>query len=139
MRICVVNDFDAGRKMHEIMNANLGKGNVVLTSTQLKILSMITALHEELVPSDVQQKIDAIPTGEMMENGNCPFYYKIGDMRIHLIQKNMHRYQRKRRFLDVLKSLQYLQASHHTIGVSYYDRKLQELENQLQKIQISSK
>ncbi|MEX2680911.1 MAG: hypothetical protein Q6373_004880 [Candidatus Sigynarchaeota archaeon] len=136
VRICVVAEFQDG-KMAEIIRANQRLGSVEYTPVQLKILAMLFAIHEDKMPDDVQRKIDAIPSQESLLSGSCPFFIGTRDMSIHLLTKNIARQQRKRRFLDVLKGMQFLSAGHHSVGVSYFDRKITELQSALAKIRAS--
>ncbi len=137
IRICVVTEFEDG-KMAALVKANQCLGGADYTPVQLKILAMLFAIHEGKVPADVQRKIDAVPTQESLLGGSCPFFTSTRDMKVHLITRNITRQQRKRRFLDVLKSFQYLPAGHHAVGTSYFDRKIAELQNALAQIRAGS-
>nr|MDO8084119.1 hypothetical protein [Candidatus Sigynarchaeum springense] len=137
VRICVVTEFHDG-KMAELVRANQRLGNVEYTPVQLKILAMLFAIHEGKMPDDVQRKIDAVPSQESLLGGSCPFFIGTRDMNVHLLTRNITRQQRKRRFLDVLKSMQFLSPGHHAIGASYFDRKIAELQGALAKIRAGS-
>jgi hypothetical protein len=133
VRICVVTEFQDG-KMAALVQANQQLGNIDLAPAQLKILSMLHALHADQMPADIQQKIDAVPSQDALHKGTCPYFTSTRDMKVHLITKNITRQQRKRRFLDVLKNMQYIKDGHHSIGASYFDRKIAELQGQLAKL-----
>nr|MDO8111806.1 hypothetical protein [Candidatus Sigynarchaeota archaeon] len=138
VRICVVTDFHADEKMAALCHVNRNLGNVDFSPVQLKILSMLVALHENKMPADIQQKIDLVPSQASLLRGSCPFFANNRDMKLALIAKGIARHQRKRHFLDVLKDMQYLKDAHHAIGASYFDRKIAELENQLAKIRAGT-
>jgi hypothetical protein len=135
VRICVITDFpeEKGTVFHDV-NAHLG--DVDLSLTQLKIMSMIVALAgNRLMPADIQQKIDQVPSQKALLDDNCPYYTPVVEMKKTLIARNILRHRRKRHFLDVLRDFQYIkEAAYYTIGVSYFDRKIAELESQLAKL-----
>lgn len=137
VRICVVTEFQDG-KMSAIIDANQRLGKIEYTPVQLKILAMLFAIHEDRMPGDVQHKIDAVPTQESLKGGSCPFYIGTREMKTSLITRNIARHQRKRRFLDVLKGMQYLSAGHHAVGASYFERRIAELQNVLDKMRAGS-
>jgi hypothetical protein len=137
VRICIVTEFHDG-KMATLVQANQRLGGTEYTPVQLKILAMLFAIHEGKMPADIQIKIDAVPSQDSLRGGSCPFYTSTVDMKTHLVTRNITRQQRKRRFLDVLKGMQYLSAGHHAMGASYFDRKIAELQNTLAKIKAGS-
>lgn len=137
VRICVVTEFEDG-KMAALVKANQHLGGTDYTPVQLKILAMLFAIHESKMPADVQRKIDAVPSQESLRGGSCPFFTGTRDMKVHLLTRNITRQQRKRRFLDVLKGMQYLGSGHHAIGASYFDRKIEELRSALAQIRAGS-
>ncbi|HME56051.1 MAG TPA: hypothetical protein VKM55_27865 [Candidatus Lokiarchaeia archaeon] len=136
VRICVVTDFPEA-KMNLLHDVNVHLSNIDLSLTQLKILSMIVALGGgTMIPADIQQKIDQIPSQKTMHGDACPFYSPATEMKKSLIIRNISRHRRKRHFLDVLRDFQYLkEAAYYTVGISYFDRKIAELESQLVKLQ----
>jgi hypothetical protein len=117
-----------------LVQANQQLGNIDLAPAQLKTLSMLHALHENQMPADIQQRIDAVPSQDALHKGPCPYFTSTRDMKVHLITKSISRQQRKRRFLDVLKNMQYIKDGHHSVGASYFDRKIAELQGQLAKL-----
>ena len=133
-RICVVTDFDADRKMHQIQDANATRGNADFSPVQLKIISMLFAFHEGVVPPDVQEKIDVVPTNRLLETSLCPHFSERVQAERRLIERNISRYTRKGRFLDVLRDMQYLSTSYHSIGMTYINRRLSDLQHQLSSI-----
>lgn len=136
VKICVIADFHAEEKMNLLQKVNAYLGSIDLTSAQLKILSMIVSLAENnIMQADIQQKIDQVPSQKMMRGDVCPFFSPAIEMKKTLIARNILRHQRKRHFLDVLRDFQYLKTAYYTIGVSYFDRKIAELESQLAKLQ----
>jgi hypothetical protein len=135
VRICVITDFpeEKGTLLHDV-NAHLGE--LDLSLTQLKIMSLIVALGgNRLMPVDIQQKIDQVPSQKALHDDACPYYSPLIEMKQALISRNILRHRRKRHFLEVLREFQYLkEAAYYTIGVSYFDRKIAELETQLTKL-----
>ena len=98
---------------------------------------MIVALGgQKMMPADILQKIDQVPSLDRGHDDACPFYSPMTQMKKALIARNILRHRRKRHFLDVLRDFQYLkEAAYYTMGVSYFDRKIAELESQLAKLQ----
>jgi len=135
VRICVITDFPE-EKVHLLHDANVHLGDIDLSLTQMKILSMIVALGGNMMlPADIQKKIDEVPSQQSLQGDACPFYSPAFEMKRTLIAKNILRHQRKRHFLDVLRDFQYLrEAAYYTIGISYFDRKIAELESELAKL-----
>ncbi len=133
-RICVVADFDADRKMLMIQDVNARLGNTDLSPVQLKIMSMLWAFHERLLPLDVQEKINLVPTNQNLEQHLCPHFVERYQAERRLLERNISRYVRKGRFLDLLKDMQYLSASYHAIGMSYINRRLSDLHHQLSTV-----
>ena len=137
VRVCVVVDFEADRRMADLARANLCLSGIHLTTSQLKILSMVFALHHGMVPADVQERIDAVPPGSSLENGFCPFFTEKVEMKRHLLAKNVARHERKRRFLDILLGLEFMEQSHHVMGTRYFDAKIATLRSRLASLPVA--
>ncbi len=137
VRICVVTEFEDG-KMAALVKANQSLGGADYTPVQLKILAMLFAIHEDKMPADIKQKIDAVPSQDSLRGGSCPFYTGTRDMKVHLLTRNITRQQRKRHFLDVLKGMQYLSAGNHAVGTCYFSRRIAELQSELVRIKSGS-
>ncbi|MHA1369140.1 MAG: hypothetical protein ACTSWN_00025 [Promethearchaeota archaeon] len=130
-KICVVTDPESKIKLPRIQDANLKFLGINLSNLQLKILSMFVAIQEDLIGKDIQVNINAIPRGFQLKSGECPYFQNRLDMKRNLILRNIGRYIRRRRFLDLLKKFHYVLPNHHLIGVRYFNRKIEELQNQL--------
>jgi hypothetical protein len=131
--ICIVTDFAADRRMVDMIAANQALGHD-LSPVQLKILSVIVAIHAKQLPEDIQEKILLVSGTAAFRKGECPYFQGINDVKVNLIHRQIARHNRKRHFLDVLLKFQYILDSHHSVGVLYFDRRIAELESQLAKI-----
>ncbi|MFX0099692.1 MAG: hypothetical protein ACFFCS_08925 [Candidatus Hodarchaeota archaeon] len=137
-RICVITDFHASKKMNDFVLANQALSNVSLSGTQLKILSMLISFQWNAIPFEIQQKISGIPDQKSLVKNKCPFFSDVLGMKRFLIQRNIARYERKRRFLDVLKTFKFLNPGFHTIGTAYWNNKIAHLESQLNKLRLTN-
>ncbi|MBD3185642.1 hypothetical protein GF325_02340 [Candidatus Bathyarchaeota archaeon] len=133
-RICVVADLPGNERYPSVREMNVNLGGVDLTLTQAKILSILVSIQENLLPTDVIEKIAKVPSGYQHSWKDCPFYRNGTDLRVHLIQRNIARQVRKRRFLGILKDWQYLSKAHFNVGVSYFDKRIEALQGELRRI-----
>lgn len=138
VRVCVVADFQAERRMADLVVANEALSGTCLNPVQLKVLAMIIAFHEGMLPTDVQEAIDKLPDGASLRDGSCPFFAEVTRVKRDLILRNIARHERKRRFLDVLLGMQYLREGHHAIGTTYFNARIAELQARLQSLGASS-